>query len=45
MTAYILFRNGVIGETTVLYAETLPEVVMPNRGNFIDVWSIQGDRP
>jgi S-disulfanyl-L-cysteine oxidoreductase SoxD len=45
VTAYILWRNGVIEENTVLDAKTLPQVVMPNTGNFIDVWSLQGDKP
>lgn len=34
LTAYLLFLNGVIGETDVLNAATLPKVVMPNRDNF-----------
>ncbi|MBT5434502.1 MAG: cytochrome c, class I, partial [Rhodospirillaceae bacterium] len=45
VTAYILFRNGVIEEDMVLDAVTLPQVVMPNTGNFIDVWALQGDKP
>ncbi len=34
LTAYLLFLNGVIGETDVMSAATLPKVVMPNRDNF-----------
>lgn len=34
LTAYLLARNGVIGEGDVMNAETLPKVVMPNRANF-----------
>jgi S-disulfanyl-L-cysteine oxidoreductase SoxD len=45
VTAYILWRNGVIKEDAVLDANTLPQVAMPNTGNFIDVWSLQGDKP
>ena len=45
VTAYILFMNGVIKEDMVLDAATLPQVVMPNTGNFIDVWALQGDKP
>jgi mono/diheme cytochrome c family protein len=45
VTAYILFRNGVIEEDRVLDAQSLPRVAMPNRDNFIDVWTLQGDRP
>ena len=34
LTAYVLFLNGVVGETDVMNATTLPKVVMPNRDNF-----------
>ena len=34
VTAYILFLNGVIGETDVMNAATLPKVAMPNHDNF-----------
>jgi cytochrome c len=34
VTAYLLARNGVIGEADVMDATTLPKVVMPNRANF-----------
>jgi cytochrome c len=34
LTAYLLARNGVIGDNDVMNAETLPKVVMPNRANF-----------
>jgi len=34
LTAYLLFLNGVVGETDVMNATTLPKVVMPNRDNF-----------
>jgi cytochrome c len=36
VTAYILFLNGVIGETDVMNATTLPKVAMPNHDN-VDV--------
>ncbi len=36
VTAYILYLNGIIGETHVLNASTLPAVRMPNRDGFID---------
>ena len=35
VTAYLLFLNEIVDETDVLDAETLPEVRMPNRGNFV----------
>jgi cytochrome c len=34
LCAYILFLNGVIGETDEMNATTLPKVKMPNRDNF-----------
>jgi len=35
VTAYLLLLNGIIGESDVMNAETLPKVKMPNRHNFI----------
>jgi S-disulfanyl-L-cysteine oxidoreductase SoxD len=35
LTAYLLARNGIIGENDTLNAETLPKVRMPNRDGFI----------
>ena len=37
VTAFVLFLNGVIKETDVLDAATLPKVRMPNRDNFLAV--------
>jgi cytochrome c len=34
LTAYLLQLNGIIGDSDVMDAETLPRVVMPNEGNF-----------
>ncbi|MEO8467038.1 MAG: cytochrome c [Gammaproteobacteria bacterium] len=34
LTAYLLFLNGVIGETDVMSATTLPKIAMPNHDNF-----------
>ena len=36
-TAFVLFLNGIIEETDVLDATTLPKVRMPNRDNFLAV--------
>ena len=36
LTAWLLYRNGVIAEDTVLDAATLTQIRMPNRGGFID---------
>ena len=35
VTAYLLYLNGIIGETDVLDARTLPRVRMPNRDGFV----------
>jgi S-disulfanyl-L-cysteine oxidoreductase SoxD len=35
LTAYILARNKVIGESEVMNAQTLPKVEMPNRNGFV----------
>jgi mono/diheme cytochrome c family protein len=35
VTAYLLHLNGVIAEGDVINAQTLPQVKMPNRDNFI----------
>jgi hypothetical protein len=35
VTAYLLEINGIIGESEVMNAQTLPKVKMPNRDNFI----------
>jgi len=35
LTAYLLSLNGVIAKDAVMDAKTLPQVHMPNRGNFI----------
>jgi mono/diheme cytochrome c family protein len=35
MTAYLLHRNGIIGEQDVMDATTLPRVQMPNRDGFV----------
>jgi len=35
VTAYLLRLNGIIEESDVMNAETLPKVRMPNRDNFI----------
>ena len=35
VTAYLLHLNGVIAEGDVINGQTLPQVKMPNRDNFI----------
>jgi S-disulfanyl-L-cysteine oxidoreductase SoxD len=43
LTAYLLFLNGVIAESDVMDATTLPAVVMPNRDNFVSAYDEEGD--
>jgi len=38
LTAYLLEMNGVIDEDTVLNAQTLPAVEMPNKDGFVWEW-------
>jgi S-disulfanyl-L-cysteine oxidoreductase SoxD len=45
LTAYLLFINGVIPEETVLDAETLPAIEMPNRDAFARVPDWQPGKP
>jgi mono/diheme cytochrome c family protein len=35
LTAFILFRNEIIGENDAMDAKTLPKIQMPNRNGFI----------
>jgi cytochrome c len=35
LTAFILFRNGIVQETDVMDGKTLPKVKMPNRDGFL----------
>jgi cytochrome c len=34
LTAFVLYRNGIIGETDVMDAKSLPQVQMPNRSAY-----------
>jgi cytochrome c len=38
VTAYLLHLNGIIGPQDAMNAQTLPQVKMPNRDNFIAVY-------
>lgn len=35
LTAFLLFKNGIIGENEVMDAKSLPKVQMPNRDGFL----------
>ena len=39
VTAYLLHLNGIIGAQDAMNAQTLPQVKMPNRDNFIVVYT------
>jgi cytochrome c len=39
VAAYILYLNGVIAENDEMNATTLPQVKMPNRDNFVPVYT------
>jgi cytochrome c len=39
LAAYILYLNGIIAETDVMNATTLPKVKMPNGDNFVSAYS------
>jgi cytochrome c len=41
VTAYVLYMNGIINQSTVLNSETLAAIEMPNREGFIDQSQIQ----
>ena len=38
VTAYLLHLNGIIGPQDAMNAQTLPQVKMPNRDNFIVIY-------
>jgi cytochrome c len=42
VTAYLLNRNGIIGENDEMNARTLPKVKMPNEANFIRMYPARG---
>lgn len=45
VTAFILYRNGLIEENAAIDAASLPRVAMPGRDKFVDLWAKQGDKP
>jgi hypothetical protein len=45
VTAFILFRNGLVAEDEAVSADNLAGVTMPNRDNFIDLWAKNKDTP
>jgi cytochrome c len=46
LTAYLLFKNGVIPENQILTEQTLPQVKMPNRDGYVlPDWKHGAPRP
>ena len=45
VTAFILYRNGLVQEDTAIDATSLPRIAMPGRDHFIDLWTKQGEKP
>ena len=48
VVAFLYYRNGIIGETDVLDAKSLPKVEMPNRDGFVPakpVWPPDPKKP
>jgi len=37
LTAFVLYKNGIVQESDVLDAQSLPKIRMPNRNNFVPV--------
>ena len=49
VTAFLLYQNGILQESDVLDAKSLPKIQMPNRNGFVDPswpdwWTPSGDR-
>jgi len=46
LTAFLLYKNGVIHEDDVLDAQSLPQVKMPNRDGYVQPeWKHGAPRP
>ena len=45
LTAFILYRNGIIAETDVMDAKSLPKVEMPNRNGFVPAVPVYPPEP
>ncbi|MCP4289236.1 MAG: hypothetical protein GY792_33250 [Gammaproteobacteria bacterium] len=38
VTAYLLYLNGIVPSGSVVDAGSLPQIPMPNRNGFIQLW-------
>ena len=48
VTAFLLYKNGIVQESDVLDAQSLPKIQMPNRNNFVPevpVWPPNPKKP
>lgn len=48
VTAFLLYKNGIVQESDVMDAQSLPKVEMPNRANFVPevpVWPPNPKKP
>jgi S-disulfanyl-L-cysteine oxidoreductase SoxD len=45
VTAFLLYRNGIIQETDVMDAQSLPKVEMPNRNGFVPAVPVYPPEP
>ena len=45
LVAFLLYRNGIIEETDVMDAKTLPKVEMPNRNGFVPAKPVYPPEP
>ncbi len=41
VSAYILKLNGIVGDGDVMNAQSLPQVIMPNRDGFVSDWPLK----
>ncbi len=48
VTAFLLYKNGIVQESDVMDAQSLPKIQMPNRNNFVPevpVWPPNPKKP
>jgi hypothetical protein len=45
LVAFLLYRNGIIQETDVMDAQSLPKVQMPNRNGFVPAKPVYPPEP
>ena len=45
LVAFLLYRNGIIQETDVMDAKSLPKVEMPNRNGFVPAVPVYPPEP